>query len=354
MYSKYFRSILSAFLVFTLSLAFFDASAQDKIITRPKAVNTVKNGGKSHQKDNKSKKDENKSKQEPKIGEPKTKPVTKPTPLSDFMIKPGESASIDRTKVLGGQSYNGNTIMFQPATMSIILDNAQPEKVLYYNLILINGKTYTMGAKSNESQKVTIDAYYIGESEVPQWLWNAIMSDNPSTVKGDMLPVNNVSWDKCQTFIAELNKLLKKNLFYLPSEAQWEFAAKEGNKNYNKKYSGTDNDMNEYAWTIYNSNEKPQDVKGKKSNDKGIYGMTGNVMEWCYDWYENFDNDLKNAKTNYIGPDAGSDKVLRGGSYDCSDDNDYRIETRFNQAPDIDGQWTGFRLAFTFIDANPN
>ncbi len=155
--------------------------------------------------------------------------------------------------------------------------------------------------------------YYIGKFEVTQALWQAVMGNNPSGFKDDNLPVEFVSWNDCQEFIGKLNRLTGKN-FRLPTEAEWEYAARGGNKSQGYQYSGSNN-LPDVAWYYENSGNKTHPVGTKQPNELGIYDMSGNVLEWCQDWKGNYNSS---AQTNPKGPVSGSDRVLRGGSWDSS------------------------------------
>ena len=157
---------------------------------------------------------------------------------------------------------------------------------------------------------VTLSGYYIGKTEVTQVLWEAVMGSNPSRFKGDYLPVENVSWDDCQEFIRKLNSMTGQN-FRLPTEAEWEFACRGGNNSRGYKYSGSNN-LGSVAWYDGNSGNKTHPVGTKAPNELGIYDMSGNVWEWCADWYGDYSSG---AQTNPTGPYGGSNRVYRGGSW---------------------------------------
>ena len=136
-----------------------------------------------------------------------------------------------------------------------------------------------------------------------------VIRSNPSYYKGDKRPVESVSWDDCQDFIRKLNKVTGHR-FRLPTEAEWEYAARGGNKSKRYKYSGSNIIISEVAW--YNESNGTHDVATKRPNELGIYDMSGNVWEWCQDGYGSYSS---NAQTNSQGPSSGSLRVNRGGSW---------------------------------------
>lgn len=189
-----------------------------------------------------------------------------------------------------------------------------------FKMIFVEGRTFTMGATSEQgddasnnekpAHQVTLSNYYIGETEVTQALWKAVMGSNPSYFKGDNLPVENVSYIDVKEFITKLNQKTGKK-FRLPTEAEWEYAARGGKKSKGYKYSGSDN-IDDVAWYSENSDDKTHPVKTKRPNELGIYDMSGNVWEWCSDRYGGYSS---NAQTNPQGPSSGSGRVFRGGSW---------------------------------------
>ena len=189
-------------------------------------------------------------------------------------------------------------------------------------MVYVAGGKFTMGAtleqasdaRDNEkpAHSVTLDSYYIGKYEVTQKLWEAVMSDNPSSSKGDNLPVNFVSWDDIQVFLRKLNRMTGKN-YRLPTEAEWEFAARGGNSSAGYKYSGS-NTLGKVAWYDANSGGQIHEVGTKAANELGIYDMSGNVSEWCHDWY-GIDYYVISPQSNPKGPDGDYHRVFRGGSW---------------------------------------
>ncbi len=217
-----------------------------------------------------------------------------------------------------------------------------------YKMVYVEGGTFSMGATPEQVNpgsyekpvhRVTLSSYRIGQTEVPQWLWVAVMGSNPSYRKGDNLPVEQVSWDDCQEFLGKLNNITGK-FFSLPTEAQWEFAARGGNRSRGYQYSGSD-ELGTVAWYRNNSNFRTHEVGMKGSNELGLYDMSGNVWEWCSDRYGRYPN---HSVTNPKGASTGGDRASRGGSWYGSP-WDCRVARRTDFAPDNRGNGLGFRLA---------
>ena len=216
--------------------------------------------------------------------------------------------------MLNNHSQGGSPDPWSNETMTVEANGVS------FTMMHVEGGTFTMGATSEmeddpydgekPTQQVTLSSYYIGETEVTQALWKAVMGWNPSSFKGDDLPVEMVSWDDCQTFISKLNALTGKN-FRLPTEAEWEFAARGGNQSRHTQYSGSSR-IDDVAWYEDNSGNKTHPVKTKQPNELGIYDMTGNVCEWCQDWHGDYSSY---AQTNPTGASSGSCRVYRGGSW---------------------------------------
>ena len=216
-----------------------------------------------------------------------------------------------------------------------------------FTMVYVPGGTFTMGATSEQgsdayndekpAHSVTLSSYYIGETEVTQALWTAVMGSNPSRFKGDQRRVEGVSWNDCQTFISRLNAKTG-NQFRLPTEAEWEYAARGGHSG-GSKYAGSDN-INSVAWYDDNSGDETHNVATKSPNSLGIYDMSGNVWEWCQDWYGNYSSS---SQTNPKGPSSDDHRVNRGGGWyglarDC------RVSNRGLNTPSFSINGLGLRL----------
>ena len=204
------------------------------------------------------------------------------------------------------------------------------------------GATSEQGSDADDDEKpahqVTLSTYYIGETEVTQALWETVMGDNPSKFKGAQRPVEMVSWEDCQKFIRKLSQLTGKN-FRLPTEAEWEYAARGGNKSRGYKYSGSNN-LSDITWYDGNNGIKAHVIKTKQPNELGIYDMSGNVWEWCQDYYGTYSSS---AQTNPTGPYSGSNRVLRGGCWGKFAKN-FRVSYRKNLSSDFRNFNLGLRL----------
>ncbi|MDR1847375.1 MAG: formylglycine-generating enzyme family protein [Bacteroidales bacterium] len=230
--------------------------------------------------------------------------------------------------------------VFQPQGKS------QPQKssLPKIEMVFVKGGTFSMGSNDGDSDEkpvhsVTVSGFYIGKYEVTQAQWKAVMGNNPSNFKGDNLPVENVSWNDVQEFIRKLNAKTGKN-YRLPTEAEWEFAARGGNSSNGYTYSGS-NSIGSVAWYDGNSGNKTHSVGTKQANELGIYDMSGNAWEWCSDWYGGYSSG---SQTNPRGANSGSYRVLRGGSW-YYDSSFCRVAIRDYNTPDIRNYIIGFRLA---------
>ncbi len=248
-----------------------------------------------------------------------------------------QSVAPKKQTSVGTSSYTPNTKTFTVNGVS-------------FQMVEVRGGTFTMGATSEQGSDasnyelthlVTLSSYSIGETEVTQALWKAVMGSNPSQFKGDKLPVESVSWNDCQGFISKLNSLTGKR-FRLPTEAEWEYAARGGKNSCNYKYSGSNN-IDDVAWYNTKCGSTIHNVATKQPNELGVYDMSGNVGEWCSDWYDFYSSK---AQIDPTGPDNGTYRIYRGGSWD-DQAGDCRVSRHCAAAPDNRGGVFGLRLAIS-------
>lgn len=195
-------------------------------------------------------------------------------------------------------------------------------------MVWVEGGSFTMGsnatpkgvkltyALARPEHRVTVDGYFIGRYEVTQGLWQAVMGENPSKFKGSAnLPVESVSWTEAQEFAMRLSQMTGRR-FRLPSEAEWEYAARGGSKSQRNPYAGCNrNQLDNHGWYCVNSDGTTHAVGQLQPNELGLYDMSGNVAEWCQDWVEAYTSE---EQTNPRGPRQGENRVLRGGHYNST------------------------------------
>ena len=266
------------------------------------------------------------------------------------------------------QSFALLMAMLVPAVASA--DEIQPQTETFtvngvsFTMVAVEGGTFMMGATAEQggdawdvekpAHQVTLSSYWIGQTEVTQALWQAVMGSNPSDTYIDLnYPVINVSWYDCQEFIKKLNQMTGK-YFRLPTEAEWEFAARGGNKSQGCKYAGS-NTVDDVAWYLVNAYKIGKNspdfgihaVMTKAPNELGLYDMSGNVWEWCQDRYG--DDYSSDDQRNPTGPASGTDRVIRGGAWGTHE-RCCRVSFRFNYNPnDASSRGTGLRLALWFL-----
>ncbi|MCR5037404.1 MAG: formylglycine-generating enzyme family protein [Bacteroidales bacterium] len=246
--------------------------------------------------------------------------------------------------VSGSQSTQ--SALITPTASSVSGNRTFTVKGVTFEMVAVKGGTFTMGSNDyyadydeKPAHSVTLSDYYIGKFEVTQELWQAVMGNNPSRFKGNNRPVEKVSWDDVQEFITKLNQKTGAS-FRLPTEAEWEYAARGGNKSNGYIYSGSNN-INNVAWYSNTTGQEGTRPVGTKSpNELGIYDMTGSIWEWCQDWHGNY---ISGSQTNPTGPSNGSVRVLRGGSWD-NGAGDCRVLNRTYSGPGYRQSTFGFRL----------
>ncbi|MDH3981926.1 MAG: formylglycine-generating enzyme family protein [Kiritimatiellaceae bacterium] len=222
------------------------------------------------------------------------------------------------------------------------------DQIASMKFIWIEGGCFDMGSTNGTVDEVPvheicIDGYWLGETEVTQTQWQKIMNFNPSLFVEPQRPVTNISWNSAQGYLKNLNDLTHR-AYRMPSEAEWEFAARGGVFSEGYVYSGS-NLINEVAWLRNNSDKETAPVMQKKPNELGLYDMSGNVSEWCNDWYRSGYYD-RTLKLNPKGPDTGRYRSIRGGNWVCQEEG-CRVSARGTGAPGGNGSHIGLRVALS-------
>ena len=285
-----------------------------------------------------------------------------------------DTLAFDSTAYTVVDSLAYDTLAFDSAAYTVV-DIPRPDgqylditvNGVTFTMVRVEGGTFMMGATAEQTgvfngetpaHQVTLSDYYIGQTEVTQALWEAVMGetstgDDPLWTYEEGLganyPAYYISYDDVLSFISKLNNLISKlnNLtgrtFRMPTEAEWEYAARGGNKSKGYLYSGG-NTLDNVGWYEDNSDETTHPVAQKSANELGLYDMSGNVYEWCSDWYGDYSSS---SQTNPTGPSTGSIRVLRGGSL-CSSYATYcRVAYRGNNSPSYRSPYNGVRLALS-------
>ena len=238
-------------------------------------------------------------------------------------ISEGQTASISGSLTSSTSSSSANTLSSSGSSLSGNALTIPVKNGINIEMVKVEAGSFNMGATPEMKSPYEVEKpvhrvtltnnYYVGKYEITQALWQAVMGSNPSHFKGDALPVEQVSWKDCQKFITKLNRLTGKN-FRLPTEAEWEYAARGGNKSRGYRYSGS-NTIDDVAWYENDALSQTHPVGTKQPNELEIYDMTGNVMEWCQDWYGSYSSS---PQVNPTGAASGSYRVVRGGGWSDS------------------------------------
>ncbi|MBM4053321.1 MAG: formylglycine-generating enzyme family protein [Planctomycetes bacterium] len=219
---------------------------------------------------------------------------------------------------------------------------------LDFEFVLVKGGCFKMGDDEIDAKpvhEVCLDDFYISKYEVTQGQWKNVMGSNPSHFrKGDNYPVEQVSWHDVQKFLRKLNRKTKQN-YRLPTEAEWEYAAKSGGRDEEWAGTNTEEKISDYLWYSHNSGDQTHPVGQKIPNGLGIYDMSGNVWEWCSDVY-GYDYYAKSPRNNPQGPNSGNSRILRGSSW-CDSPRILHIAKRRYYPPSFKYNYLGFRLAKT-------
>ena len=244
-------------------------------------------------------------------------------------VKPGTGRKISFlvTDALAGKNASFKVVVFSPPP----------------GMVFVEGGTYQMGSNSGDDDEqpihtVTVSSFYMDKTEVTQAEYRKVMGKNPSNFSGcDDCPVEKVSWHDANAYAKKVGKRL-------PTEAEWEYAARGGSKSKGYTYSGGNN-LDAVGWSNDNSGGKTHPVAQKQPNELGLYDMSGNVWEWCSDWYS--DSYYRSSpKNDPQGPNSGSRRVLRGGSW-YNDDSSCRVANRYRYGPDGGSLDYGFRLVLS-------
>jgi formylglycine-generating enzyme required for sulfatase activity len=261
-----------------------------------------------------------------------------------LQIQQGDKKAEKTVSISQSGGETSFSLSFGPQSFTETVNGAAIE------MVAIKGGTFRMGSNEGDDEKpihsVTVSDFSIGKTEVTQAQWTAIMSSNPSNFKGDNLPVEMVTWDDVQVFLGKLNTKTGKT-YRLPTEAEWEYAA-GGGENSRTKYAGTDSEssLGNYSWYGDNSGNKTHPVGTKQPNQLGLYDMSGNVWEWCSDWYGG-NYYSSSPQNNPKGASTGSDRVLRGVSW-YSTASRCRVSYRYSYYPAARSYYFGFRLVRSF------
>ena len=255
------------------------------------------------------------------------------------------------SKQLHSYSYDKQGLHVKVKGMTTLQEDALT--AILDDMVLVDGGTFTMGntpemadylteqdSLSNNAHEVELDHFYICKYEVTQKQWRAFLSTEGKCIAdGENTAMDMLSWEDAKAFVDTLSVITGLS-FSLPSEAQWEFAARGGTKSHNYLFSGND-DATEVGWTSFEELSSAHEVGGKRYNELGIYDMTGNVSEWCGDYFELYPTE---KAVNPRGPEKGSNRVLRGGDFRIDNLYDMKVTTRYYDSPFVNRRAAGLRL----------
>ena len=255
-------------------------------------------------------------------------------------------------------SYNQNGIHVNVKGLSTPVEEALTS--MLDKMVLIEGGEFIMGnnyddidylteqdSLSINPHRVSLSNFYISKYELTQMVWEAFFPLEGKCIDfGDNKAIDMLSWEDAQFFCDTLSSITGLDIS-LPTEAQWEYAARGGKKSKKNIFSGHNYDIREVAWTSYDDLRSAHEIGGKRCNELGLYDMTGNVSEWCKDFYAEYDTAYV---SNPQGPNAGLYKVIRGGDFRTNNMNDMKCTTRYYGAPFVNRKGTGLRLVININD----
>lgn len=275
------------------------------------------------------------------------------TPLLELPVQPGQyNVSVkmkDHMPFDTVMTFEQNSSVKLTKSLVSLLPKKFIAKGVAFTMVRVVGGKFMMGATAEQTNpyddekpvhEVTLDSYYMAETEVTQELFEAVTGRNPSEFTGEITnPVENVTWEECQEFVQRLSAMLGVN-FRLPTEAEWEYAARGGHKAAKKLFAGSD-DLNAVGWNKQNSKGYPHPVKQLQPNELGIYDMSGNVWEWCADYKTDY---TPAPQDNPKGPEFGSERIMRGGSFSEEDPRNCRTAVRNYNTSGGCFNYLGFRI----------
>ena len=279
------------------------------------------------------------------VGTTKANEMPQTVPYSSTSVSSSQSSAVSSKYTSNTSVSSDSNVISIPVKNGITIDMVKVEAGTF----MMGLVTATCSLKGNVRRVILTNNYYIGKFEVTQELWQTVMGSNPSKFLGNNLPVENVSWNDCQLFLKKLNALTGRQ-FRLPTEAEWEYACLGGRLSHSNLFSGSCN-PSEVAWYRENSYNKTHPVGTKKANELGIFDMSGNVSEWCQDWYEDYNDYNLDEQINPIGPKNGFTRIHKGGDF-TSHQNFVKSDARCSLLPNYQltarfPYYIGFRLALS-------